>query len=506
MAGTQIQGLDALMGQQMQLRMNEGQGNRNAGPGSEFEDLMAQAAGVLEAARMANGQEQQGRQTPGASADADITQLGAAKRTVKPAETSQKPKASQENKKNISQEDNKENARVTDDNAKQGKDLQKVADDAGRNILSEVSEKLDIPEAEIEAVMETLGLSAFQLLDPANLTALITELTGESDPMMLVTDAGLYQTYKDLMSFAAEAGIEAGVSPEDVKALEQIQITEELFPAQDGIKADLSGAQSVAAGEEAPVQVKMSQTDADGNSVVVEVTVDNGQVVSEQNISADTDQEPGKHDGRGSREESESASRTRQAPEQVLSEIAGHMVQEQINFNEVLPAAEQVTGTDMQQMVDIVRQITEQIRVNISADVTSMELTLHPASLGNVQLTVAQDAQGRMVAQFAVENETVRQAIESQLGSLQQRLDAQGIRIEAVEVTIASHTFENGANGQQTGEQADRQREEQLRAAGPRGTRRINLDEFDPEEAADEEEKLAAQMMAANGNTVDYTA
>ena len=94
MAGTQIQGLDALMGQQIQLRMNEGQGNKNAGPGSEFEDLMAQAAGVLEAARMANGQEQTDRQAPGASADTDITQLGAAKSSVKPAETADKPKAS----------------------------------------------------------------------------------------------------------------------------------------------------------------------------------------------------------------------------------------------------------------------------------------------------------------------------------------------------------------------------------------------------------------------------
>ena len=92
------------------------------------------------------------------------------------------------------------------------------------------------------------------------------------------------------------------------------------------------------------------------------------------------------------------------------------------------------------------------------------------------------------------------------MSQLQQRLDEQGVKIEAVEVTLASHGFESSMNGQNTGQQADEQRDEQVRAAGPRGRRSINLDDLDPAEELEEEARIAAEMMAANGNTVDYTA
>ena len=39
-----------------------------------------------------------------------------------------------------------------------------------------------------------------------------------------------------------------------------------------------------------------------------------------------------------------------------------------------------------------------------------------------------------------------------------------------------------------------------------RGRRSINLDDLDAEEELEEEARIAEEMMAANGNTVDYTA
>ncbi len=77
-----------------------------------------------------------------------------------------------------------------------------------------------------------------------------------------------------------------------------------------------------------------------------------------------------------------------------------------------------------------------------------------------------------------------------------------GVRVEAVEVTIASHEFER--NLEQNAGKEERQAEEQAKA---KQTRKIRLD--DPEALSgvmSEEESLVAQMMADQGNSIDFTA
>ena len=74
--------------------------------------------------------------------------------------------------------------------------------------------------------------------------------------------------------------------------------------------------------------------------------------------------------------------------------------------------------------------------------------------------------------------------------------------MEAVEVTVESHGFESNLwQGQDRDERASYQNSR-------KGPRRINLNALDEEfeEAADEEERLTAEMMRVNGGTVDYTA
>ncbi len=500
MAGTQIQGFDAFSQmQQLSGARTQGgtQGRREDGAG-EFGELIEKASELLDTVRSAGPLtgERGFAVKPQVSADTELQRMGGTQNRSPVKDAVNRPEAGKDRQTDTAGQTNKTNqndqndksARVTDDKAE--KELHEEADDAGRKLVSEVAEKLDVDEAEVEAAMEVLGLTAMQLLDPANLTALITEVSGESDPMALVTDAELYEALQELTSMAEELSEEIGVTPEQVNAF-----AEELEAAAVN-------------GEELPQQavVHETQTDADGNAVAVEVTVtDGGQVVREsaQSSHSEQDHSGGERQGRG---EHRGEIDHQTAAENMVNELAGRMAENNVRFDEAVPA-EQVAGANQQEMVEIVRQITEQIRVNISSDVTSMELQLHPASLGNVQLTVLQDQTGRMVAQFAVENETVRQAIEGQVSMLQQQLDERGVRIEAVEVTLASHGFESNLNGQNAGQEADEQRERQLRAAGPRGPRRINLSDVDfEEEEMAEEERIAAEMMAANGNTVDYTA
>ena len=84
---------------------------------------------------------------------------------------------------------------------------------------------------------------------------------------------------------------------------------------------------------------------------------------------------------------------------------------------------------------------------------------------------------------------------------LKETLKNQGIKVEAVEVTVESHGFESNLwQGQGSEENASYQ-------GSRKAPRRINLNDMEGfEELTEEEDKLAAEMMEANGNTVDYTA
>jgi flagellar hook-length control protein FliK len=76
--------------------------------------------------------------------------------------------------------------------------------------------------------------------------------------------------------------------------------------------------------------------------------------------------------------------------------------------------------------------------------------------------------------------------------------------VNAVEVTVANHEY-----GQQLSEQEENTAQNQGKTG--KKARRINLDELmdgDGEELdeLDDSERIAVEMMQANGNTVDYTA
>lgn len=148
-----------------------------------------------------------------------------------------------------------------------------------------------------------------------------------------------------------------------------------------------------------------------------------------------------------------------------------------------------------QVMREIVNQIVEQIKVTIKPQATSMEMMLNPEELGKVHLTVAASKSGEMTAAFTVQNEAAKEAIEGQLQILRESLDKQGIKVDAVEVTVSNFGFEqSNSQQQQSGEKKKAPRRIDLSDMGYTG------EELSPEDT------LAAEIMEQNGNRVDYTA
>ena len=149
----------------------------------------------------------------------------------------------------------------------------------------------------------------------------------------------------------------------------------------------------------------------------------------------------------------------------------------------------------------IMNQMEEVIKVIQKENLTEMELQLHPASLGNVRVALAA-REGVITATFTAENEAVKAALESQIVTLKQSFEAQGIKVEAVEVTVASHAFERNLSGENNGNTGD-----EASSGKKKGNRRISLTDLmdGVEEDLSDEDRIVAEMMKQNGNTVDYT-
>ena len=132
-----------------------------------------------------------------------------------------------------------------------------------------------------------------------------------------------------------------------------------------------------------------------------------------------------------------------------------------------------------------------------------MEMQLNPENLGKIYLNIS-EKEGVIRAQIAAQNEVVKEALETQMVELRQNLNQQGIKVDAIEVTVATHEFEQNLEGQaKQEEQARQQMEENQKKA----RRSLNLNDLDGLTGLmSEEEELVAKIMRDNGNQVDLTA
>ena len=135
-----------------------------------------------------------------------------------------------------------------------------------------------------------------------------------------------------------------------------------------------------------------------------------------------------------------------------------------------------------------------------------MEILLNPENLGNIHLQVA-SKEGVITATITTQNEAVQEALMVQALVLKEELSAQGMKVEAVEVTVASHEFERDMH--EGGEEAKEMFEQQVQK---QSRRRLVVDgmmhaeELLADEDLTDADKLQIDMMARSGNSVDFMA
>ena len=352
------------------------------------------------------------------------------------------------------------------------------------------------------------------LLNPASLSQLVTQLTGTEDACSLLMSeefTNIMQNTDELVQSLSET---LGISKDEWVAL-QNQLAELTADFNETVDMADGGVQEIAPQTDATITsqdttvmaatVQMTHTTEETQNVQPEEETEDAAPVIQVNASEDAQTENNVSEN-ASGEMGEPAAQSQKTKESSVNEHAQNM-EFQVRAEQQTVAPEEVnkvasrTTIDVQ---DIMNQITEFAKVNLSPENSSIEMQLNPENLGKVYLHIAATKEGNITAELAVSSETVKTALEAQIADLRTSLNQQGIKVDAVEVAIASHEFERNLEQNASGEeQQGSQREESGRTAGRR-LFRGELDELSG--LMNEEEALAAQIMKDHGNTMDVTA
>ena len=400
------------------------------------------------------------------------------------------------------------------------------------DVVRTVAEQLGVSEDSVKDMMESLGLTAFDLLNPENIAQLAMQLTGETSPMdLLMNDQfqGLMQQIDQLGGqLANELELQPAQMDELIAQMDILQTPETLTDEEMQILNDAAGQQTTADTVSTDIMPELAQTDEvqpmDKQADVFQKEPKSDEVRTQQPQAQETkqtaeqqtmeqqtmEQQTDAGDGDSQTgDQVKTAQPEKMTADRSSSDVAktqtAMQMQDTAGVQTMAHAADVTSETSYISVdtMDLLEQVAEQIRVNVSEGTSSMEMQLNPENLGKVYVNIS-SKEGMIHAQLAASNEAVRAALETQVADLRQNLNQAGVKVVAIEVTVASHEFEK--NLEQNQENEKQQGERQQEQSGGR-RRNLNLSSLDGLSGLmTEEETLAAQMMRENGNSMDVTA
>ena len=318
----------------------------------------------------------------------------------------------------------------------------------------------DESDEDIAKAMEVLGMTATDLLSVVKVTELVGELTG-TDAITLITD-------DDMLSRLTSVLDVVNAAQQDI--------------------ADMSGVNV----EDVSDVIATANTEADVNKDVTDNEVSNNQPAAiEESLS---DMLAKKITTDGSAKQQNNAGEQNHNTE-TYGSVADNMIQSMSDsFADII-----TEDTAYVSEADIVNQVIDQIKLTSGKELTSIEVMLNPERLGSVHVTVSAK-NGILTAQIAAQNEQVKTALENQMTTLRENFENQGIKVDAVEITVMTHQFEAGQNfGQNESER--KQSERKL-------NKKLDLSAYD-DEVDDEfsDDELRRKDSIQNGNSsVEYIA
>ena len=391
--------------------------------------------------------------------------------------------------------------KTASDSSNASPEKEEALTEAVEKIVKETAELLGIDPEQLKDLMAQLGLALQDLLKPENVNMLTANVLADGDAISLITDASVLDTARQINEMINNVLADAGTDAAAVSAFIEdkgIDISEmlvEVIGPEVSAGADVSADENVSVIKDTDTQnasdVLMAKTPEENIAVNTEAKASSG---NENSGNTDHDTAHGFTDEH------------RLHDDRSAYNAADGRVQEQFSQN-TAQTTENVSAPPESYLNDPVRtveQVIEHIKAEVKEDFTSLEMTLNPQSLGNVAVNLI-SKNGALTAEFTTQTEAAKAALESQIVVLKENLEQQGVKVDAVDVTVSSHAFEqNLEQGNDGDSEAEAAEKERLR----KGTRKIDLNTFTdgyPEDI-DEADQVTVSMMQSDGNRMDYRA
>lgn len=366
---------------------------------------------------------------------------------------------------------NADTSSISDVNSKaDNKDVTDTVKEVCEDIKDAIKEEFDVSDEDIKAAMELLGLTALDLLSTAKVAELIEQLTG-TDALTLITNEDMMQSFNNIINVVDDANADIadmlGVKTEEV-----------------GIVLEQNNIAPVVNSEDTAKQDNVKESDAKNADDNINQTVDNQESLSEVLAKKITTESDGK--AKNNMSESNEANN-----KVTYADVADNMIS---NITDTF--ADIITeGISTVKEADIVNQVIDSVKLMASRELTSMEVMLNPEHLGSVHITVTA-RNGIVSAQIAAQNEQVKTALENQMVTLREQFESQGLKVDAVEITVMAHSFEAGQNFGQS--------ESERKQGESKVYRKLDLSSFDDE--LEEDLESTAPAPKAEGSSVEYLA
>lgn len=376
-----------------------------------------------------------------------------------------------------------------------------------KGVKAILEEKLGVTEDEIEEAMSELGLSFLQLMNPADLSQLAAKLVGADNTCELLLNEGFADVIQSVDALAQSLVADLGCTKEELISLNsQLQelTTEgeelsEMPEDNENSGGNKAVTDALVQSGEVTEAAKAGQEPEESKNVQDNELVLKVNEVIDETIPEDAGKEQSQSGAKNGTRDDELSKDNGLFQNGQTAEFDAKSVQAQTAEVQHPAAYTQNIRVD-----EIMQQISEFARVHFTQDAASMEMQLNPENLGKLYIHVSATKEGNVTAQIAASNEAVKEILQAQMADLKTTLNQQGVKVDAVEVTVASHEFERNLEQNASGEQQQTQQQEQINTQRTRRLFRGELDELSG--LMSEEEALAAQIMKDHGNTMDVTA
>lgn len=346
-----------------------------------------------------------------------------------------------------------------------------------QNLIGKIKEELNVSVDEVVDEIKELNLNVTDLFDVKNISKLVMSLSEQNDMSMLLVDDRFSSLIKEL-GIEAEKMIDTlkqDLNLNDKEFEEFLQKFEETIKVNDFLVEDDSDIVMID-----DVKVDSNNKNLEGK---VRYESNEAQVSSVDTKAAVAEKDFGKSTSGDSGENNSALDYEGISMESVISKL-----QDKIENNPLM-AKEGISKTVMNQILD-------GITANVNKEMTSLELQLNPESLGKVNVTVSAK-EGILTAQIAAQTEIAKEAIESQIGILKETFENQGLKVEEVEVTLASKSFDQNLSNKSSDENGN--------SKSRRHISKEELDEINGIKTA-EEEIVKEEVLKELGTTVSYQA